>query len=140
MREVMRFSLCLVLLVFSVLGCKKKVESVQEDLLIKLIVSSQWVVTKYTKGTADVTANFSPYAFQFKKDFTVDAIKNGSVETTGTWNGSIADKTIISNFPNPNPILVLLNGTWRVSDSGLDYVESKQVINGENCFLRLVKK
>lgn len=121
-------------------GCQKKVESVQEDMLIKLIVSSEWVVTKYTKGTVEVTGDFSPYSFLFKKDFTVDAINNNIVEKTGTWNGDIATKTINSNFPNPNPILVLLNGTWLITDSGLTYVESKQTINGENCFLRLVKK
>jgi len=122
------------------LGCKKKVENVKEDLLIKLIVSGQGAVTKYTKGATDVTADFSPYSFQFKKDFTVDAINNGTVEASGTWNGEIATKTIVSNFPNPNPILSRLNGTWHIKDSGLDYVESTQTISGNACFLRLKKK
>ena len=135
----MRIYISLLLILLAVSGCKKKVESIQEDLLIKLIVDGQWAVTNYKKGTADVTADFSPYSFQFKKNFTVDAITNNAVETTGTWNGSIATKTIISNFPNPNPILILLNGTWLVKDSGLDYVESTQTVNGEVRLLRLVK-
>ena len=140
----MRLALCLMVVLLPALGCKKKIESVKEDLLINLIVSSEWVVAKYTKGAADVTGDFSPYSFQFKKNFTVDAINNSTinptVETTGTWNGDIQTRTIVSNFPNSNPILSLLNGTWLVKDSGLDYVESTQTISGETCFLRLIKK
>jgi hypothetical protein len=140
MSQLTRFLLYIIVAGLFLSGCKKKVENAKEDLLIKLIVSSQWVVTKYSKGSTDVTGDFSPYSFQFKTDFTVDAINNNIVEKTGTWNGSIATKTINSNFPNPNPILELLNGTWLITDSGLTYVESKQTINGESCFLRLVKK
>jgi len=136
----MRFVICFMVVLLPDLACQKKIENVKEDLLIKLIVSSQWVVTKYTKGATDVTADFSPYSFQFKKDFTVDAINNGTVVASGTWNGDIATKTIVSNFPNPNPILSLLNGTWHVKDSGLDYVESTQTVGSDDCFLRLVKK
>lgn len=136
----MRFLIYFIACALCFSGCKKKVEDVKEDLLVKLIVDGQWAVTKYTKGTADVTADFSPYSFQFKKDFTVDAVNNNAIENTGTWNGDIGTRTIVSNFPNPNPILILLNGTWHVTDSGLTYVESSQTINGENCFLRLVKK
>jgi hypothetical protein len=125
-------------LVFS--GCKKAIEEKKEDLLVNLIVDGQWVVAKYTKGRTDVTADFSPYSFQFKRNFTVDAIHINTVETTGTWNGDINTKTIVSNFTNSNPILILLNGTWHVTDSGLTYVESTQTVNGEERFLRLVKK
>jgi hypothetical protein len=136
----MRFFICLILVVFSASSCKKQVEAQKEDLLLQLIVSTQWVVTKYTKGTTDFTGYFSPYSFQFKEDFTVDALKYGTVETTGTWNGSIDTKTVTSDFPDPYPILSLLNGTWLVTDSGFDYVESTQTVNGERCFLRLVAK
>ena len=140
MHHSMRFLICLLAVVLCVSGCKKKIEAVQEDLLVKLIVDGQWTVTEYKKGSTDVTSGFSPYSFQFKKNFTVDAINNTAVENTGIWNGSFATRTITSNFPNPNPILVLLNGTWRVTDSGLTYVESKQTVNNESCFLRLDKK
>jgi hypothetical protein len=136
----MRFFICLILVFFSAASCKKQVAEKKEDLLLQLIVSTEWVVTKYTQGTADVTSYFSPYSFQFKDDFTVNAIKYGAVETTGTWNGSIDTKTVTSNFPNPNPILLLLNGTWLITDSGFDYVESTQTVNGEHRFLRLVAK
>ena len=140
MLQPMRFFICLLAVALCVGGCKKKVEKVQEDLLMKLIVEGQWTITKFKKGSADVTTDFSPYRFQFKRDYTVDALKTNNLETTGTWDGSIATKTIISNFPNPNPILVLLNGTWLITDSGLTYVESTQTVSGEKRFLRMDKK
>ena len=136
----MRFATYLMVALLSVSACKKIVQKQEEDALLQLIVSGQWAVSKYTIDTSDVVLMFAPYRFQFKKDFTVDAINNGVVENTGTWNGSIATRTITSNFPNPNPTLSLLNGTWRVTDSGSDYVEATQTINSKNHFLRLVKK
>jgi hypothetical protein len=113
----MRFYIYAVFLALAFSGCKKQIEEKKEDLLVNLIVSGQWVVAKYTKGPADVTDDFSPYSFQFKRDFTVDAINattNNAVENTGTWNGDIVTKTIVSNIPKPNPILILLIGTWLV--------------------------
>jgi len=136
----MRFIFCLAVALVSFSGCKKKVESVKEDLLLKLIVEGQWFVKKYDKGSNEITSAFSAYSFQFKKNFTVDAINYGTVENTGTWNGSIDTKTITSNFQNPSPTLALLNGTWLVTDSGLDYVKATQSINGESCLLLLQKK
>jgi hypothetical protein len=135
----MRIFMFLMALVLVASGCKKQIEEKKEDLLLNLIVDGQWVVAKYMQGTVNMTGDFSPYSFQFKKNYTVEAIIDDAVVKTGTWNGSIATRTIISNFPNANPILQMLNGTWLVTDSGLDYVESKQTIDGKACFLRLVK-
>ena len=136
----MRLFFCLMVGFLSFSGCKKKIESIKEDLLIKLIVDGQWAVNKYTKGATDETYQFSAYSFQFKKDFTVDAIRNGAVDNTGTWSGDVNTRIITSNFTNANPTLMLLNGNWYVTDSGMDYVETTQTINNEACFLRLLKK
>ena len=137
----MRFAKYIMVALLSLSACKKAVEHKEQDLLLQLIVNGQWVITKYTINSNDIgPLVFSHYRFQFKKNFTVDAINNGTVENTGTWNGSIATKTITANFPNPNSTLALLNGTWSVTDSGLDYVEATQTVNGENRFLHMDKK
>lgn len=136
----MRFIICFLLVFFAVSGCKKKIAAEKEDLLLNLIVSDQWVVARYTRGIMNVTADFAPYSFQFRKDFTIDAINNGAVETTGTWNGSIDTKTVTANFTTSNAILLLLNGDWHVTDSGLDYVEAAQKQGSEDRYLRLAKK
>jgi hypothetical protein len=136
----MRFFIFLVVVCMAATGCKKKIDAIKEDLLVKMILNSQWVVTKYMDGPVEKTADFSPYYFQFRKDYTVDAFKDNAVTTTGTWSGNIDTKTITSNFPNTNPILQLLNGSWLITDSDLSYVQATQTVNGQERFLRLVKK
>ena len=84
--------------------------------------------------------DFSGYRFQFKDDNTVDAIKNGAVEKTGSWVGNATSRTIVSNFTNAAAALMLLNGTWYVNDSGLTYVVASQTVNGEARNLRLDKQ
>ena len=76
--------LCMII-VFS--GCKKAIENKQEDLIIKAMTDGQWAVTGFTHNGADITTNFAGYKFQYYGNKTVDAIKNGTVEKTGTWNG-----------------------------------------------------
>lgn len=135
----MRFLICAVA-VLCFAGCKKTVEKTQQDLLIKLITTGQWSVTSYVKGPNDITPDFSAYKFQFKEDRTVDAIKSNAVEKTGSWDGSMETKTIVSNFTNANTTLTLLNGNWYITDSGLTYVISTQTVNGELRKLRLDKQ
>jgi hypothetical protein len=136
----MRFLSTVLIFLLLTTACKKTVEKVQEDALVKIITNGQWVVTKFTSGTTDVTSNYGGYRFQFKSDKTVDAIKNGAVEKTGTWDGNAYNKTIISSFTNASSPLMLLNGTWHVTDSGLSYVVSTQESNGETKTLRLDKQ
>jgi hypothetical protein len=130
----------MVVMCVAVSGCKKKIDAIKEDLLVKMILNSQWVVTKYTDGPVEKTADFSPFYFQFRKNNTVDAFKDNAVHVTGTWSGNIDTKTITSNFPNTDPILPLLNGSWLITDSDLSYVQATQTVNGQERFLRLVKK
>ena len=137
----MRYISAVVLSFLVFASCSTKtVEEKQKDLLTQLIINGQWAVTRFTKGTTDVTADFTGYKFQFKEDNTVDAIKNGAVEKTGSWVGNTSNRTIISQFTNANATLMLLNGTWNVTDSGLTYVESSQTVNGEERKLRLDKQ
>ena len=120
-------------------GCKKKVEQVQMDALMNLITNGQWKVTSFKRGSEDVTGQFAPYSFQFKKNETVDAIKTGAVEKTGTWLGSATARTIQSSFGNVPEPLSLLNGTWLVSKTSTTHVEASQNVNGQKLALRLDK-
>lgn len=136
MSRLLRF-LC-VLLFF---GCTKaQQEKIASNLLIDLITNGQWKVTSYIKGSTDITTAFSPYIFQFKKDYTVDAIESGAVSNTGTWNGDIVTRSVTANFSHPDSTLVLLNGTWQITHSSTTYVIAGQANNGEACVLRLDKQ
>lgn len=135
----MKKTLLIILICFSFTSCKKAIENAQEDALIKIMTGGQWLVTHYKKGMEDVTADFSGYKFQFKSNRTVDAIKNNIVEKTGTWDGNAYNRSIVSNFANATHPLLLLNGTFLITDSGLTYVEANQTVNGEVRMLRLDK-
>ena len=117
-------------------GCIKKK---QEDMVVNAMVEGQWKVTKFIKGSSEITPDFAPYKFQFKTNFTVDAINNGTVEKTGSWNADATTQTITSNFTNASAPLTLLNGTWQITNNSWTWVEATQSLNGELYSLRLEK-
>jgi len=125
-----------VIVLFLLAGCVKKK---QEDIVINAMVQGQWMVTKFIKATTDVTPDFANYKFQFKTNFTVNAINNGIVEKTGSWNADATTQTISSNFANAINPIVLLNGTWHITNNSWTWVEATQTINGESWNLRLEK-
>jgi hypothetical protein len=127
---------------FSACGVKDKVvENQTENLIMQAVTSGQWQVTGYTTGSTDQTPDFSGYSFQFKKNYTVDAINNGSIVKTGTWNaaGNAQAQTMTSNFTNANNPLPLLNGTWNILNTTWTSVEASQTVNGELRNLKLTK-
>jgi uncharacterized protein YijF (DUF1287 family) len=135
----MKIVLIIALTTFVLIGCKKFTESIQEDVVVNAMTDGQWRVTVFKRDNNDVTASFSPYTFQFRKDKTVEAINGGSVESVGTWNGNAENRTITSAFTNASATLLLLNGTWQITKNGLAYVEATQSLNNEVRTLRLDK-
>jgi hypothetical protein len=119
------------------LSCEKAIEKAKEERIIEEITQGQWRVTNFVNAGIDVTADFSAYLFQFKTNKTVDAIKNGTIEKNGSWEGDVNNRTIKSLFSNASHPLVLLNGTWNITDSGDNYVVAYQVVNGQTRNLRL---
>ena len=122
---------------FVLFGCIKKKE---ENLVENAMMNGQWKVTSFKKAGTDITSDFSTYLFQFKSNFTVDAINNGSVEKTGSWNADASAQTITSSFSNAANPIVLLNGTWQITNNSWTWVEASQTVNGEVLNLRLDKQ
>lgn len=128
------------LAIFTLGSCKKAAEQIGEDLVIKAMTDGQWKITKFTQNGADITSSFSTYKFQYYSNKTVDAINNGVIERTGSWDGNAMAMTTWANFPGaPNPIL-LINGTWNITNNGWTYVEAKQINGTETKTLRLDKQ
>ena len=122
--------------VFLLAGCIKKK---QEDIVINAMVDGQWKVTNFVKGSTNITTDFASYKFQFKSNFTVDAINNGTVEKTGSWNADATTQTITSTFVNAANPLIFLNGTWQITNNSWTWVNATQSLNGELLTLRLEK-
>lgn len=121
-------------------GCKKTVENVQEDLVIKAMTDGQWGVTSFTLNGADITASFSAYRFKYYSNKTVDAINSGSVEKTGTWDGDANSMTTYANFTAPAYPLSLINGSWHITRNSWTYVEATQTSGSDTKTMRLDKQ
>ena len=98
-------------------SCKKAVDNIKEDLMIKLITENTWKIVKYVDGTTNMTTLYTDYDFKFNKDGSLNAIKNGVTESTGTWAGSEASQSITSAFPSAGDTLSRLTGVWLISNT-----------------------
>jgi hypothetical protein len=133
----------LLILLFSLLfftDCKKAVDNAVEDAIIKVMTDGQWVITNFTENGADITTDFSGYKFQYHSNKTVDAIKNAIIEKTGNWDGNASNKTTWADFPGAARPLILLNGTWKITNNTLTYVKAFQTIGTETKTFRLDKQ
>lgn len=121
-------------------GCKKTIENVQEDLVIKAMTDGRWIVTNFTLNATNITADFATYKFKYYSNKTVDAIKSGTVEKTGTWDGNAATMTTSANFTGAIYPLLLINGSWQIVRNGWTYVEATQTIGSDTKTMRLDKE
>jgi hypothetical protein len=121
-------------------GCKKTIENAQEDIIIKAMTDGQWVITSFTHNGVNITSDFSAYKFQYYSNKTVDAINNGTVEKTGTWDGNASTLSIAANFTNANYPLSLINGSWHIDNNSWTFVEASQNAGTETKTLRLEKQ
>ena len=126
-------------LLFLFTGCKKMVEKMQQDAVIKAMTDGQWKITSFTHNGSDVTSSFATYKFQYYSNKTVDAINNGVVEKTGTWDGNASSMTTSANFVNAVNPLNLINGNWHIDDNSWTFVKASQTIGTETKIMRLDK-
>lgn len=118
-------------------GCNK--EQLQRDAVVSAMTSGQWKVVRFLSAGTDVTSDFADFKFQFKENQTVDAIRNNAVDKTGSWNADATNRTITSAFTNGGHPLILLNGTWKITNNSWTFVEATLTINSETRQLRLEK-
>lgn len=129
--------LAVVLLCYS---CKKTIEKIQEDLVIKAMTDGQWKVTLFTLNGNNITNDFNNYRFKYYSNKTVDAINSGTVEKTGTWDGNAENMTTWATFTGAAYPLVLINGSWKITRNSWTYVEATQVIGSDTKVMRLDKE
>lgn len=123
----------------SLLACKKTFENVARDFVLEAMTNGQWTITSFTVNGNDITGNFNGYTFQYHKNETVDAIRNGTTEKTGTWKGDANAMSITAYFNNVTEPLALINGTWVITKNSLNFVEAKMNAGNEIKTLRLDK-
>ncbi len=126
--------------VIMLFSCKKAIEQQQKNIIINAMTNGRWYVEQYKQNTADISTDFLGYEFQFYENGNVDAIKSTTTQS-GTWSSDITNYTITANYPaSASDTLKLLNYTWKITDSYLDYVEAKTTTTGGDNILHLRKK
>jgi len=130
----------IILLTLVLSGCKKTIDKIQEDLVIQAMTDGQWAVTSFIKDGTNITTDFSSYKFKYYSNKTVDALKNGTTEITGTWDGNSSAMTTYANFNSPPYPLTLINGTWQITKNSWTYVEATQTSGGVTKTMRLDKQ
>lgn len=136
----MRNLLTALILVLLLSGCKKIIDQQKENFVLSVMTEGQWVITNFVQSGDTITSDFSPYTFQFNRDYTVEAIKENTVESKGVWDGDPDTMNITASFPNAPSPLSLINGVWHIDKNSLSYVIASQNIGGEEKSLRLDKK
>ena len=129
-----------IVLLIALSGCKKAVENIQEDLVVKVMTDGQWTITNFTRNSLNITTDFSGYKFKYYSNKTVDAIKNGTVEKTGNWDGNAGAMTTWANFSSATYPLDLINGTWNITNNSWTYVVATQTNGSETKTMRLDKQ
>jgi len=138
-----QFSMKPLLIILSLIclaGCKKTIEKKAENAIMKAMTDGQWVITSFISDGSNITTDFSTYRFQYFSNYTVNAIKSGTVEATGNWDGDASAMNIIANFPNVTDPLLLLNCTWHITDNSWTYVEATMTVGNTIRSLRLDKQ
>lgn len=128
------------LLCILISGCKKTLENIAQDAVIQAMINGQWAITSFTRDGADITSTFTGYKFQYYSNKTVEAIKNGTVEKTGNWDGNAVTMTTWADFPNAGLPLNLINGTWNINNNSWTFVAATQNNGVEVKTMRLDKQ
>jgi hypothetical protein len=135
----MKRVLLLILILIVLGGCKKTIEKIQQDLVIKAMTDGQWKVTSFTLNGTNISPDFANYRFKYYSNKTVDAINNGVVEQTGTWDGNANSMTTWANFTSAAYPLDLINGSWHIDSNSWTFVVATQAAGGNTKVMRLDK-
>jgi PBP1b-binding outer membrane lipoprotein LpoB len=136
----MKKTVAILFILILISGCKKTVQQVVGDAILQAMTDGQWAITSFTQNGTDITTSFSGYKFKYYSNKTVDAIKNGTLETTGSWDGDATTMTTSANFSGVTAPLSLVNGTWHITNNSWTYIAVTQTNGSETKTMRLDKQ
>ena len=124
------------LLVLSTFSCQKVKEQTAQDIVLAIMTNGEWIMHQYIENGTDITSQWNGISFKYFSDYSVNAIKSGSVISTGTWGYNTSDTTFNANFPSTtNDTLLKINGSWRWKDSSPTYVKANHKVRNDQLWL-----
>mgnify|MGYP003576195362 CR=1 FL=1 len=127
------------LIMTSSLSCKKLIEKKQRQVIMDAMTNGLWMVEQYIENSDNITSVFLNYEFQFYENGTVKGMLGMNV-ANGTWVADVDNYTITSEFPAAGVPLELLNYTWLIKDSYMDFVKAETTTPAGKNVLHLRKK
>ncbi len=115
------YILSLLILISFSFSCKKLIQQQEEKAVMSIITNGNWYVQEYIQNDSDITTSFSGYLFKFDANGIVTGTKD-TVSDKGSWTPDVNARTITSGFPLAAAPVSLLNGVWKIKDSGTDFV------------------
>src|SRR5450432_2614843 len=125
----------------SLTSCKKFIQQQEKNAVLQIMTTGVWYVSGYLQNDSDITSSFSGYLFKFDANGTVTGTIN-TVSTIGAWSADVSAQSISSDFPAAPDPLKELNETWKITDSGTNYVvaNSSDSTNNTTNILHLQKQ
>lgn len=135
----MKRILVLVLLMSTLTGCKKTIENIKQNLVVKVMTDGEWKISSFTEDGAQLGADYSDYAFKFNENETMEARKSGTLQSSGTWHGDANALTISTLFNGVENPLLRTNGTWKIDNTTETTVNATQVGGNASRTMKLIK-
>jgi hypothetical protein len=129
----------LLMLSFIFSSCEKAEQFLQKAILKQIITNDRWVVETFTVSGTDVTADYTPFEFEFNTNGTVTAYKVTDA-IIGDWKEDISTMSIETHFNSTIEPLQRFNTIWYVGKTASNFVEARAVTANAVFTLKLVKK
>jgi len=121
-------------------SCKKAVDNIQQNAIFDIITNGRWTVSRFDVAGASKTSEYSGFEFQFFSNGVVTAFKELNPNVNGTWNASVENLTITSEFPGQADPLRRFNTVWFITRTTETTVQARASVAGEEFVLGLLKK
>lgn len=135
----MKKLVCIGIAACLLVACKKAIEQKKEEVILDAMTNGQWYIFSFKEGSADITASFSPYTFQFYRNGKLSGFTS-TTEDKGSWIGDVNALTIATDFPAATEPIIKLNAVWKITNNSWDYVKAESTVEGQKNLMHLKKK
>lgn len=109
-------SVILLVLFFSTISCKKKIEEIKEQAVVDAMTDGTWTVTRFIENNTNITSGFVGWEIKYFNNNTLTVTKVGNPVVNGIWSGDASTFSFTSSFTTAAPApLEKLPGTWLVT-------------------------
>ena len=122
-------------------ACKPVLTEYIDDAALDIMTSGYWVVSSFSEGGTDITADFAGWEVRFNRDRTMQLSKAGSTSVAGTWSSNNLRVDFSASIPaaatSPLP---KLGGSWLVINNSSAGTSFSKTVAGTSSILVLKQR